>query len=170
MNSRAGNIFSKINPITLFNFIDVAVFLPERRRHIDRVKALSEKSFNMFGTVAPFYYRGQIIGNFEHVRQKPKVIAPELAPEAQVILDLFNKYKRDKEYVRQCCSFPIEGVTTDQELRDNVGEIVVKHTDLKGAGERINPPYYLFKNKTKLNNWRKAEDIIALYLANSLII
>ena len=99
-----------------------------------------------------------------------KQVLPALSQEAAEHAQLINKYTKDREYIRLALNIIVPEYNELPAIRNVLPELIVGYIPELRHFKRTKEPLYTIEgNKSKLESWNKANDLIEYYIGNMLV-
>lgn len=158
----------------LLNAINYSVFIKERKRLQLQTDNLIDRHIKGGGTKRRVRMGAHFLSSNAQEKGSESII-PELQDELHNLLCRINKLQSDQQYVRQTSSFlvpPTKDCEEKQHYRDVLSEFLAVNLGFTQiCPKRTKEPWYSIADKPSLlRAWKKSEDILAIYLANNLLV
>lgn len=109
------------------------------------------------------------IGYMKGAKSSP-LMSDTLKAEFDEIQKQRKDFAVDRTYIKNCTSFIVENVSGYQDMRDVLSDSIARYIPELSIYSRVNMPYFTIHDKpVLLKQWKKAEDLLEMYLACRLL-
>ena len=109
------------------------------------------------------------IGYVKGAKSSP-LLSDKLKADFDEIQKQKKNFAKDCTYIKNCTSFVVDKISGYQDMRDILSDNIARYIPELSVYSRLNAPYFTIRDKPKLvEQWKKAEDLLEMYLASRLL-
>lgn len=146
------------------------IFEPEHKRLLDLVDDIALRN-KARGGHPVMTVQGQVIVPKQWIKGIiAKPVNKDLENELIQIKNELNEFVKQRQYIKNCCSFLIPEVYNHQDCRDSLSDIISNYIPEYKELPRTRPEmFYILHSPVKIRQWEKANYWLEFYIGNLLV-